>query len=158
MIQIPVDGFVNSLGFSETTCVLELKAECANDSFQDTQPMKKEKVTEAERFTKDVYKKAACEFGIIIHNEETGYDFIAVNSEDWRKTFMITAKSPKENVKRAQYSKARKILLEEKCILFEKEINGQTYDCLKPNNNDTFESSIRINISQRENNNTISNE
>jgi len=156
MIQIPVEGFINEkTKYQETTCVIELQAECSNGITQNEPQQKKQKTTESELFAKETYSKAACEFGTIIHDIETGADIVAVISEDWRKTFMIKSKSQKDNVKRALYSKARKILLD-KNFLFERTIDKQNYDCLTPSD-DVYEKTIRINILQRENNNASAN-
>lgn len=150
MIQIPVEGFVNkTTGYQETTCVLELKAECSNTTQNET-PIKISKQTEGELFAKETYSKAACEFGFIIQDEKTGKEVITVSAEDWRKTFMIKTKAKTEGSKRSQYSKARKILYESK-FLFERVVDKKIYDCLTPSDYDNaYETTIRINILQRE--------
>lgn len=53
--------------------------------------------------------------------------------------------------RRAQFNGARKKLVEGRHLLFKREIEGIEYYCITPNG-ETYETGIRLNISQRKNN------
>lgn len=133
---VPVPGFLKDDGSQETTCVLEY-----GDIVQDELSAPVEKISQGERFARDTYRQAAEEYGIVIRNKETGKENIAVSLEDWRKVFHERSSADTADTKRKAFQRARKILLEDKKLLFKKDFNNKEYYCVTSNTG-SFEGEI----------------
>lgn len=142
-VTIEVPGFLNAKGETDTTCILEtnegLTANLADPANRESTGAKTPK---AEIFAKDTYQAAARKHGMLIE-DEAGQEIAAVKLEDWRDVFYSMSSADNSDTKRKQFQRARAIMLEEKHILFKKEIGGNEYYCIAPNG-DTYSSAIII--------------
>ena len=146
MHTVDAPGFFNSVGEQETTCVLKYDAEFSRLNANEEKPVK---VSKSERFAKETYAEAAREFGTLINDEKTGAEIVALDVEQWRNVFYMKSAADTDNVKRVQFNRARKVLLEEKQILFKKVINGQEYYCLNSDGS-SYEKEIKEKIKSRQ--------
>lgn len=138
-------------GEAVTTCTIEINEILT----QITAMQKKEdkKPPQSELTAKETYSKAAQKTGSIMKDidNETGQEieFVALEVEDWRKTFYENSSADKDATKRQQFDRARKLLLEVKHALFKRTIQGHDYYCLIPTG-DTYEATIKSSIQKRE--------
>ena len=140
-------------GEAVTTCTIEI-----NETMTQLTAMQKKeekKPPQSELTAKDTYAKAAKKTGSIIEDKdnETGQkiEFVAVDVEDWRKTFHENSSADKIGTIRRAFDRARKLLLENKQILFKQTINGREFYCLKPAG-DAYDTAIKLSIRDREKN------
>ena len=145
MHTVDAPGFFNSVGEQETTCVLKYDAEFSRLNASEEKPVK---VSKSERFAKETYAEAAREFGTLINDEKTGGEIVALDVEQWRNVFYMKSAADNNDAKRARFSEARRILLEDKKILFKKVINNREYYCLMPTG-ETYEIEIINKIKER---------
>ena len=148
-VSIEVPGFLNAKNETDTTCILEV-----NESLTETlsDPMNREdappKTPKAESFAKDTYQEAAKKHGMLIEDED-GHEIAAVKLEDWSEVFYEMSSADNADTKRKQFQRARSIMLEEKHILFKKEIGGNEYYCIA-SSGDAYSSAIIVRL-RREN-------
>lgn len=149
--DIEVPEFYKDDGTPETTCVIELN-ESMTELFRNKEQNDKpaEKISKAEQFARDTYQKAAEKFGILLKDEELQREVVSVLLEDWKEAFYEMSSADKDNVKRALFSKARKILLEDKKFLYKKTITHKEYYCLTPSG-DAYEGALLVRIRKRSN-------
>ena len=142
MASVEVPGFYKATGEPDTTCILELN-ESVTEMLSDTHNREntEAKPTKAEQFAKDTYQEAARKHGVLMQDEERGHEVVALGLEDWRDVFYEMSSADKIGTKRQQFSRARSLMLEEKHILFKKEMDGQEYYCLEPSG-DAYESAL----------------
>lgn len=144
-VSIEVPGFLNAKNETDTTCVLEVN-ESLTETLSDS--VKREniplKTPKAESFAKDTYQEAAKKHGMLIEDED-GHEVAAVKLEDWREVFYEMSSADNANTKRKQFQRARAIMLEEKHILFKKEISGNEYYCIT-SSGDAYSSAIIVRL------------
>ena len=144
-VKMEVPGFFNAKGEPDTTCILE-----TNEGLTETlsDPVNREntatKTPKAESFAKDTYQEAACKHGILIE-DENGQEIAAVKLEDWRDVFYSMSSADNPNTKRSQFNRARSLMLEDRHILFKKEIGGNEYYCIT-SSGDTYSSAIIVRL------------
>ena len=144
-VQIEVPGFFNAKGEPDTTCILE-----TNDGLTETlsDPASREsasaKTPKAESFAKDTYQEVARKHGILIE-DENGHEIAAVKLDDWRDVFYSMSSADNPNTKRSQFNRARSLMLEDRHILFKKEIAGNEYYCIA-SNGDAYSSAIIVRL------------
>ena len=143
--SVPAPGFFKSTGEQDTTCVLELNEGVTNTLSGDSND---EKTTKAERFAKDTYSAAAHKFGVLVEDDERGREVVALELEDWRKVFYEMTSADNPNTKRQQFNRARTLMLEEKHMLFKKQISDKEYYCLEPSG-DAYESTLLLYIRRK---------
>ena len=150
--DIEVPNFFNDDGTPETTCVIELN-ESMTETFGNKAQTEKpsERISKAEQFAKDTYQRAAQKFGMLMKDEELQREVVSVLLEDWQNVFYEMSSADKDNVRRALFSKARKLLLEEKKVLYKKTINHREYYCLVPSG-DAYESALILRIRKKDDN------
>lgn len=149
LLSVEVPEFYKSSGELETTCVLELNEGATELLGKDkTQSSSNTRPSKLESFAKDTYQEAARRYGMLIEDEKRNKEVVSVLIEDWRKVSYEMSSLDKEDAKRQQFGRARKLLLEEKHILFKKEINERDYYCIEPSG-DTFESALILNIRRK---------
>lgn len=141
---IEVPGFFKSTGELETTCIIEKIEGVITANSKKA----KSKVSKAESFAKDTYQETARKFGILIEDDSRQLEVVAVKLEDWREVFSSMSSADNSDTKRKQFQRARAILLEEKHILFKKEIAGQEYYCVEPSG-DAYESAMMLCIRRK---------
>lgn len=152
ILEINPPGFLKATGEPDTTCVLE-----TNDSLTETlldpanRGKTEAKTPKTESFAKDTYQEAARKHGILLEDETRGREVVAVKLEDWREVFYMMSSADKDDTKRKQFQRARALLLEEKHILFKKEISGQEYYCVEPSG-DAYESAMILCIRHKNDN------
>ena len=81
---------------------------------------------------------------MLIEDEE-GHEIAAVKLEDWREVFYEMSSADNADTKRKQFQRARSIMLEEKHILFKKEIGGNEYYCIT-SSGDAYSSAIIVRL------------
>ena len=142
MASVEVPGFYKATGEADTTCVLELN-EAVTEMLSDTTNREntEAKPTKAEQFAKDTYQEAARKHGSLVQDEERGREVVVLGLEDWRNVFYEMSSADNPSTKRSQFNRARSLMLEEKHILFKKEMCGQEYYCLEPSG-DAYESAM----------------
>lgn len=149
LLRVEVPEFYKSNGELETTCVLELNEGATELLSKDkSQNISNNKSTKLESFAKETYQEAARKYGMLIEDETRQKEVVSVQIEDWRKVSYEMSSLDKENAKRQQFGRARKLLLEEKHILFKKEIGEREYYCIEPSG-DTFESALILKIRRK---------
>jgi len=124
-------GWRRKNGSPVMACTIEL-----NEAL--TQIKAKPKTEEKTKFKKSEidamknYRKAAEEYGEIIHDKEFDQEVITVSNEDWRKSsYDNSAHDAKDNQnKRKEFSKVKMKLLKEMEILRKKIIGGEENYCL----------------------------
>ena len=134
LLQVPAPNFFTDLGEQDTTCVLKYNEESSNIVYAER--ISGEKISKSERFAKDTYKDAACETGIIIHDDNTNCDFIAVESKNWQDVVYRQSASDNPNTLKSQFKRVRTILVEEKKVLAKRYINNDYYYCLDKTDDD----------------------
>ena len=149
MLEVDAPGFYNALGEQETTCVLERNEGISIPNNEILKPSLRS--TKGEEFARETYREAARKYGKIVHDEELCKGVVTVRAEDWRSEFYRLCSAEKDNAKRARYSEARRILIEDKKLLFMKEVDGVSYICITPNG-EAYEIGIVLSISRREKN------
>ena len=143
MKVVDAPGFKDAVGQQDTTCVLLYDAKVSEQQNAISGKPEK-KMTKSERFARETYRDAAKEYGEIITNDE-GQEVVALNIEDWRKVFYAQSAADNNDAKRAQFSTARKTLLEDKKVVYKFFDDGNEFYCLKPDGS-TFETDIIITI------------
>ena len=146
MKAVAAPGFFTTTGEQESTCILQYDEKITSLFAENNTP--KGKMTKSEIFARDTYAEAAGKFGFLVHDSETNKEIIAVSLEDWRKVFYQRCAAEKDNAKRAQFSSARKMLLEERQLLSKRIMYGIDYYCLIPMG-EAYETDILVNIHQR---------
>ena len=144
----PVDapGFFEDDGTQSTTCILKYEEEITRvNSIKSGQP--EIRISKSEKFARDTYSQAAAEYGFIIKDID-GNEIAALSLENWRKVFYMKSAFETEASKRSQFHKARKLLLEEKQILFKDIVDGEECYFLK-HDDSTFETDIISKIKGR---------
>ena len=147
-VPIEVPGFLNAKGETDTTCILE-----TNEGLTETlsDPANREnstaKTPKAESFAKDTYQEAARKHGILIE-DEGGQEIGAVKLEDWRDVFYSMSSADNPSTKRSQFNRARSLMLEDRRILFKKEIGGNEYYCIA-SSGDTYSSAIIVQLRRK---------
>lgn len=144
MTSVEVPGFYKATGEADMTCVLELN-ESVTEILSDTANREntEAKPTKAEQFAKDTYQEAVRKHGVLVPDEERGREVVALGLEYWRDVFYEMSSADKIGTKRQQFSRTRSLLLEEKHILFKKEMDGEEYYCLEPSG-DAYESAMLL--------------
>lgn len=153
IVEIEPPGFLKPTGEPDTTCVIELNegiTETLSDSVNRSKT--EEKTSKAESFAKDTYQEAARKYGMLIEDSAREREVVAVKLEDWREVFFTMTSADNPSTKRSQFSRARSTMLEEKHILFKKEIAGNEYYCVEPSG-DAYESTMILNLRRRNDSN-----
>jgi len=139
---------VDAPGYDSSTCVLNYDEELSRAYVEESEANEpEEKITQTELFARDTYHKAASEYGVTI-TDDNGNEIPAVDVKKWKEIFYSMTSADKDNVKRALFSKTRKLLLEEKRILFKENFNNSEYYCLY-HDGSPYEVEILRNIQER---------
>lgn len=152
MLQVPAPGFFTDSGEQDTTCVLKYNETTSTVIYTDRIPG--EKISKSERFARDTYKDAACDLGIIIQDESTGNDIIAVDVEKWKEVFYRRSAADNPNTLKSQFKRARTVLLEDKNILSKRYINSKEFYCLSKTD-DNYGMGIMLAIRHRVSNESL---
>ena len=150
MHKVEVPDYFRSDGTPDTTCVLLTPDESIEANLLPPQETPAaEKLTEKEELAKRSYSDAAREHGRIIYDKEQDKEIAAVSLEDWRQVYYGLSGEKKSGTKRQNFNRAIKIMLEKLQLLYEQELDGEEYYCLKPTGH-AYEMGILLHLRRKQ--------